>query len=52
MRMCRHFYLTITKKRKKKNAPQEKSFDSQEISPDIVDFGQIKLPDRSYSWLR
>jgi len=46
MRMCRHFYLTATKK---KYAPQEKSFGSQEISPDIVDFGQIKLPDRSYS---
>ena len=49
MRMCRHVYLTVTRK---KYTPQEKSFDSQEISPDIVDFGQINLPDRSYSWVR
>jgi hypothetical protein len=44
--MCRHFYLTATKE---KYALQEKSFGLQEISPDIFDFGQIKLPDRSYS---
>lgn len=48
MRMRRNFYLTATKN---KYVPQEKSFHSQEISPGIVDFGQIKLPDRFYSWL-
>ena len=45
MRMFRHFYLTVTKK----YDPQEKSFGSQEISPDTADFGQIKLPNRTYS---
>jgi hypothetical protein len=49
MRMCRHFYLTATNK---STLRRESHSVRKKYRPILSIFCQIKLPDRSYSWLR